>query len=238
MKILILTRQAKESDFLGKAHGSFYLYAIQAHSWLSNRGHSVSITRDHELINMHEYDLAISYYYDKILRPDEFEAPRFDTINSHPSYLPYGRGATPNVWAIVNQEPAGVTIHWIDEGVDTGNILAQEEVPVTIWDTGETLYHRLESTCYELLCAYWPELERLLECDYRPLGKKQPDLGIPTRKSADLKFIERLNLSSWRLVYDLLRARTFPPYRGCYIELREGVRAYLSLNIEVVKNGD
>src|SRR6266542_352813 len=64
-------------------------------------------------------------------------------FNLHPAYLPYNRGADPNVWSIVEGTPAGVTLHWMDDGIDTGDIVAQERVHIGPADTGRSLYLRL-----------------------------------------------------------------------------------------------
>ncbi|MDD2233937.1 MAG: methionyl-tRNA formyltransferase [Desulfitobacteriaceae bacterium] len=62
-------------------------------------------------------------------------------INYHPSLLPKFRGGSAMAWAIISGEKeTGVTIHYIDEGVDTGNIILQESVPIDPEDTTVTLY--------------------------------------------------------------------------------------------------
>ena len=63
-------------------------------------------------------------------------------VNLHPSFLPFGRGKHPNFWAIVNQETFGATIHQIDEGIDSGFLIDQEEIYYDWTDTGETLYNK------------------------------------------------------------------------------------------------
>jgi methionyl-tRNA formyltransferase len=62
-------------------------------------------------------------------------------INYHPSLLPKYRGGSAIAWAIISGEKeTGVTVHYIDEGVDTGNIILQESVPIDPEDTTVTLY--------------------------------------------------------------------------------------------------
>ena len=73
------------------------------------------------------FDFGISYNYrHKINRPtiDYFDGK---LINLHISYLPYNRGADPNLWSFIDDTPSGVTIHLIDEGLDTGPILIQKQ---------------------------------------------------------------------------------------------------------------
>jgi len=61
-------------------------------------------------------------------------------LNIHGSLLPRYRGRTPHVWAIINGETeTGVTVHVMDEGVDTGPIIAQEKIPIGPSETGATM---------------------------------------------------------------------------------------------------
>ena len=55
---------------------------------------------------------------------------RCPIVNLHTGYLPWNRGMYPNVWPLVDWSPAGVTLHWMDEGIDTGDIIAQWRVDV------------------------------------------------------------------------------------------------------------
>lgn len=74
-------------------------------------------------------DLLITCHFQKVLPKKIIEIPNFGCINLHPSLLPRYRGMSPQHWPIINGDlETGVTIHYIDEGVDTGNILIQETV--------------------------------------------------------------------------------------------------------------
>jgi methionyl-tRNA formyltransferase len=79
-------------------------------------------------------------------------------INLHPSYLPFGRGYNPNYWTIVEGSPIGVTIHYIDAGIDTGDILLQTQVFYDQSDTLKTTYDRLRYFMVELFRASWEHL--------------------------------------------------------------------------------
>ena len=70
-------------------------------------------------------DLIISYGYRHII--DETIIKKYkNIINLHISYLPYNKGAHPNFWSFAENTPSGVTIHKIDKGIDTGNIIYQK----------------------------------------------------------------------------------------------------------------
>jgi methionyl-tRNA formyltransferase len=75
-----------------------------------------------------KFDWIISYGYTNILTKEHIDAAKNPIINLHISYLPFNRGFSPNYWSWVKQTPKGVTIHQIDEGLDTGPIYIQKEV--------------------------------------------------------------------------------------------------------------
>ena len=159
-------------------------------------------------------DVALSLLFDYILRPGILEIFPLGIVNLHPSYLPYNRGQYPNVWSIVEGTPAGVTLHYVDEGIDTGDIIAQREVPVLASDTGKTLYERLEAASVELFREVWPAVVAG-EAPRRP----QPRGGGTYHRSADADRLDHIDLDREYRARDLiniLRARTFPPYSGAY----------------------
>lgn len=74
-------------------------------------------------------------------------------INVHPSYLPYGRGKHPYFWNIVEGNPHGVTIHFVDELIDNGPIILQKQIPVTWEDNGDTLFLKARNDIIDLFCS-------------------------------------------------------------------------------------
>ena len=79
-------------------------------------------------------------------------------INLHPSFLPFGRGYYPNFFAIIKEFPLGVTIHFIDEGIDSGEILAQTRIHCSPDDTFKDSYNRLRKLMATLFKTLWPDL--------------------------------------------------------------------------------
>ncbi len=73
-------------------------------------------------------DMIISYNYRYIIKEDVLEYYDKWIINLHTSYLPWNKGADPNLWSFLDDTPKGVTIHLIDKGIDTGDILLQKRV--------------------------------------------------------------------------------------------------------------
>lgn len=86
-------------------------------------------------------DLAILAFVTQIVPPAVFSAPRLGSICFHPSLLPKYRGRSAINWALIKGESkTGLTLFWVDEGIDTGPILLQKEVAVDPDDTTGTLY--------------------------------------------------------------------------------------------------
>lgn len=84
----------------------------------------------------YQADLFVLSGYNKILRPLIFEIPPLGTINLHGGKLPEYRGAAPINWQIINGESTGgCSIIFVDEGIDTGDIIMQERYPITPADT-------------------------------------------------------------------------------------------------------
>lgn len=168
-------------------------------------------------------DLGISVMFGYILTPSTLSLLPKGCLNLHLSYLPYNRGAYPNVWCIVEGTPAGVSLHYMDPGVDTGPILKRRKVPVEPADTGYTLYRKLESAGLQLFKDAWP---RAKSGRLRPIPQDPRQGSI--HRVADVLQIDELNpkaqMPVGRLI-DLLRARTFPPYPGAY--MRVGSRKIL-----------
>ena len=105
-----------------------------------------------ETISGHECDLFVSMSFNQIFRKKLSDTPRLKTINCHAGKLPFYRGRNILNWALINDESEfGITVHYIDQGIDTGDILAQRVLPITDEDTYATLLQRSYPACAELL---------------------------------------------------------------------------------------
>lgn len=86
-------------------------------------------------------ELIVLAFVTEIIPKGIIDIPKYKAINYHPSLLPKYRGGSAINWAIINGETeTGVTIHYIDEGIDTGDIIIQESVPIYPGDTVASLY--------------------------------------------------------------------------------------------------
>ena len=104
-------------------------------------------------------DIGLSIFWKYTLPQNIFKLFEKGCINFHCSYLPYNRGKNPNVWPIVENTPAGITLHYIDEGIDTGNIISQERINVEPIDTAKDLYEKLIYSFIFLFKKTWPNIK-------------------------------------------------------------------------------
>ena len=106
-------------------------------------------------------DVIVVSAFGQIIPKALLELPRYGCVNIHASLLPKYRGAAPIQWAVMDGEPvSGVTIMQMDEGLDTGDMLAKTEVPLDPDETGGSLFDKLSRAGAELLIRTLPALER------------------------------------------------------------------------------
>ncbi len=97
-----------------------------------------------EYLRKYEADIAVVAAFGQILPQSILDMPKYGCINVHASLLPKYRGAAPIQWAVINGDPVtGVTIQQMDIGVDTGDIVAIREVPISEDETGGGLFDKL-----------------------------------------------------------------------------------------------
>lgn len=87
-------------------------------------------------------DLLLSVHWPTIFTSKTLKQFTLGALNLHNSYLPWNRGAHTCTWAIVDGTPHGATLHWLDDGIDTGDIFYQEQIPILPEDTADSLYKR------------------------------------------------------------------------------------------------
>lgn len=180
-------------------------------------------------------EIGLSVFFGYILKPELLNSLPHGCLNLHPALLPYNRGSFPNVWSIIEGTPAGATLHFVDTGVDTGDILAQVEVPVDSTDNGKSLYRKLEVASVELFKENWEafkngELRRRAQSVTEGTSHRMKDVEALDEIDLDRRY-------KARDLINILRARTFPPYRGAYF--KDGPRTiYLRLHLSEESNED
>ncbi len=159
-------------------------------------------------------DFLFSCYYRHMLKRPLLELPKLGALNLHGSLLPRYRGRVPVNWVLINGETeTGVTLHYMEEKADRGDIVAQKRVPITEEDTALTLFARMTVAAEEVIREVYPLLRTgqapKVPQDHRQasyFGGRRPEDGrIDWTKSA-------------KEIYNLVRAVTHP-YPGAFTTL-------------------
>ena len=176
-------------------------------------------------------DVIVVSAFGQIIPKALLELPRYGCVNIHASLLPKYRGAAPIQWAVMDGEPvSGVTIMQMDEGLDTGDMLAKTEVPLEPDETGGSLFDKLSRAGAELLIRTLPALEQgTLTPEKQPLESptayarmiRKEDGRIDWNLEAEA--IERRirGLNPWPSAYTKLQGKTLKLWRARVEENQE-----------------
>lgn len=155
-------------------------------------------------------ELIVVAAFGRILPPEVLALPKFGCLNVHPSLLPRHRGSSPIATAILQgDEVTGVTIMLLDEGMDTGPILSQREMPISADDTTGSLTVSLAQAGAQLLMETLP-LWFKGEIKPRPQEESQVSYTKAIAKEDGEIDWQLSALELWR------RVRAFAPWPGCY----------------------
>ncbi|MBX6359053.1 MAG: methionyl-tRNA formyltransferase [Acidobacterium ailaaui] len=152
--------------------------------------------------------------YGRIIPKWMLDLPKYGNLNLHASLLPKYRGAAPIQWAIANGEPVtGATIMRLDEGLDTGDILLQRELPIAPDQTAEDIFPLLASMGADLMAE---ALEALALSTITPQKQDESKATLaPVLKRED----GRIDFSRPAIeIYN--RWRGFQPWPGIYTQFR------------------
>jgi methionyl-tRNA formyltransferase len=159
-------------------------------------------------------DAIIVVGYGRIIPQWMIDLPRFGNLNLHASLLPKYRGAAPIQWAIASgDQVTGVTIMRIDAGLDTGDILLQQEVPISASDTAVTLAPALAAAGADLMLQTLGRLE---------IGSIQPHAQDHSKASlAPILRKEDGHIDFHRTASEICnRLRGFQPWPGAFTSFR------------------
>ena len=165
--------------------------------YLSHLQVSVSQTEEvlySQTLQQQGFDFLICYGYRHILKKDILALFPDKAINLHISFLPWNRGADPNLWSFVDNTPKGVSIHHIDEGVDTGDIIAQRQIEFSERETLASSYQTLQYEIQALFMEFWPRI-----ADGSAPRRAQTSNGSFHEKK-DRRDVEHLLVNGWNTV--------------------------------------
>ncbi len=129
-----------------------------------------------DAVKKYKADLFVSMSFDQIFRDEIMNFPKYKTINCHAGKLPFYRGRNILNWALINDEKEfGITVHYVDEGIDTGDIILQETYPITDQDDYRTLLERAYGGCADVLyraikMIQHNEVKPVKQADIDPIG--------------------------------------------------------------------
>ena len=119
----------------------------------------IKIRTDYQAIVDTHPDLIVTAAYGQIVGMELLDSPKYRSINVHGSLLPKYRGGSPIQTAIKNGETVtGITIQYMEKGMDTGYILSSAVMPIEFDDTSETLFDKLSILGRDLLLKTIPDL--------------------------------------------------------------------------------
>ncbi|MCM1053409.1 MAG: methionyl-tRNA formyltransferase [Ruminococcus sp.] len=173
----------------------------------------VKIKNDYEEIKKYNPDLIVTCAYGQIVPSEVLSIPRLGAINVHASLLPKYRGGAPIHHAIINgEEKTGITIMYMNEGLDTGDIIEMKEIPIELTDNVETMHDKLSALGSSLLEEVLPSIisgtnKRISQDDskatFAPTIKRE-DEHLDFKRSTKEIFNKVRGLNSWPLAYFLL----------------------------------
>ena len=180
-----------------------------------------------EYVRSFNPDIIIVVAFGQILSKDILDMPKYGCVNVHASLLPKYRGSAPIQWAVINgDEVTGVTTMRLDEGVDTGDMIAKRQVRLSDDETGGSLFDKLAVVGAEL-CV---ETMKMIEdgtAEYTPqnseesthVGKIGKELGAIDWTKPAVQ-IERLirGLNPWPSAYTNLGGKTFKIWKAAVLE--------------------
>lgn len=200
-----------------------------------------------------DIDFMVVVAFGQILPKSILDMPKYGCINVHSSLLPTYRGAAPIQWTIINGESkTGITTMFMDEGIDTGDILLQEETPIYDDETGGSLHDRLADMGANLLIKTLDgvkdgSVKRIKQDDSKSnyVGMLNKNMGKMdfTKSAIELERLVR-GLNPWPSAYTSLNDKMFKIWEAKaieddskYEEAKVGTIVLINKTTIVVKTG-
>lgn len=161
--------------------------------------------------------------YSMIVRNDVRSIFNYNCINIHGALLPRNRGPNPTQWAIIKGElNTGVTIHYMNDDLDSGDIICQKKVPIEFQDTWVTVKCKLKIATDKLLEH---NLQDILSGKNKKIKQDDSKSTVNFRLTPEYPKIDFDKMKD-KQIYDLIRAQV-SPLSGAYIENNNGERIYI-----------
>jgi methionyl-tRNA formyltransferase len=177
-------------------------------------------------------DLIILAWWPYIIKKELISIPKIGCLNFHPSFLPYNRGKHYNFWAIVEDVPFGVTIHWVTEEIDAGDIAFQKRINTSWEDTGETLYYKAQK---EIVSLFKDNFFKIKKGDISRIPQNLLEGSF--HLSTEIDSASRIELDEKykaRELLNIIRARSFAPHPAAWF-IENGKKYEVRINIKEKK---
>ena len=192
----------------------------------------VKIRKEYEEVLSLEPDLIITCAYGQIIPKELLDYPKYKCINTHGSLLPKGRGGAPIQRSIMNgEDKTGITIMFMNEKMDEGDILYQEEIPIDIHDTNATLFNKLSNLALDMLLKFLPEY---IKGNYKAIKQDNAEATYTYNITKEEEFIS-FN-EDVKKVYDHIRGLLDNP--GAYFVANDKKYKLISVDFEYCNDTD
>jgi len=203
IKVMIVPYNRADSINYVKLISLYYKIPYLVHP----KNNSVEYFQFLEKLSKYNCNLLVSNSYPLIFKASFLEIFNFNAFNIHASLLPKNRGCDPIHWAIMKDEKlTGVTIHQIDNNVDTGNIIAQNTVEINFTDTWVLLSEKIQIAKFKLIKEILP----MLLTDNLLLEKQDNNISsynnTISEKDLEINCVKMSHLQ----IYNLIRANISP----------------------------
>jgi methionyl-tRNA formyltransferase len=164
-----------------------------------------------ELIRSLRPDVIFVFGWSRIISQSILNIPPLGCVGSHPALLPKNRGRHPIIWTLVEGlEESGLTFFYLENTADSGDILWQQEFPVSLEDDARTLYDRISFLAREAISEFLPQLEQSTAPRVPQNSTQATNWRKRTQKDGEINWA-----TTSMVVFNLVRGLT-RPYLGAH----------------------
>lgn len=180
-------------------------------------------------------DIVFLLWWPTIVKESSIDMAKIGFVNLHPSLLPFNRGMHPYYWSIVENTPAGVSIHFINKHIDEGKIIYQKEIKKNITMTGEILY---EMAQFEIIKLFEENYVNIIKGVYNTKEVKNNEGTFHYKKELNLH--SKIDLEKEYKAIDLInliRGRSFNDNPSSFF-IHKGKKYYINIKITPEKEDE
>lgn len=195
-----------------------------------------NIKKEEQYILDKEVDLIVTAAYGQLIGIKVLNHPTYRSINVHASLLPKYRGASPIQRSIMNgDKETGITIMYMEKGMDSGDVLKQEKIAIDIMDTSETLFQKLAILGAKMIC---PTIEELKNGTISPIPQNPDEVSFAPLLTQEEEKID-FHQPAWK-VHCQIRGLSKDPgayflLDGFHYKVYECLPTFLKTNIDAGK---